>query len=398
MAFMLPSAEMQIAGGSAAPETLEHYRARGGYGGFQRARAMEPDAVVADVEAAGLLGRGGAGFPTGAKWRLVRAAEGTARYLVVNGAEGEPGSMKDRVLMARAPHAVLEGLLIAAHALAATQVLFYVNDEFQDALSALREAVATLGAVPGAAEWASRLVLVPETHVYIAGEETALISVLMHQAAQPWHKPPYPSDRGYQGCPTAVNNVETLAAVAVLMQHDPRWFQAKRPALFSVSGDVAAPGVYERPLGYRLDQLLADAGGPPPGHAFTAVLPGGYSMPPVFPAQFGVALEPGALRALGSGLGASIIAVASNRTLGAVAHDILAFFARESCGKCPVCVKGSQHLAEALVPAESAALSPDQLAGVLALAAKYRRKGICSFLDSAAHVAEAITPHLGVAR
>ncbi len=399
MAFILPSEAMHLAdGGVSVPESLDAYRARGGYAGWERARGLEPARVVAEVEAAGLLGRGGAGFPTGVKWRLTRAAPGGTRYLVVNGAEGEPGSIKDRLLMACAPHAVLEGLLIAAHALEATAVLFYINDEFTAAIAALTQAVAELPAVPGAGPWVDRLTLVPETHVYIAGEETALINVLMHEPAQPWHKPPYPSDRGYRGSPTAVNNVETLAAVAALWQHDASWFQAQRPALFSVSGDVQRPGVYERPLGYRMDRLLADAGGPPAGHTFTAVLPGGYSMAPVFPAQFGVELESAALAALGSGLGASIIAVATNRTLGMVAHDILAFFARESCGKCPVCVKGSKNLAEALEPARSGALSEEQLTAVLALAAKYRKKGICSFLDSAAQVALAMSPHLGVAR
>ncbi len=397
MAFILPSAAMSLADGS-APESLGAYRARGGYEGWERARVLEPAAVVAEVEAAGLLGRGGAGFPTGAKWRLTRAAPGDGRYLVVNGAEGEPGSMKDRLLMGSAPHAVLEGLLIAAHALEATAVLFYINDEFTAAIAALTEGVAALAAVPGAGPWVDRLTLVPETHVYIAGEETALINVLMHEPAQPWHKPPYPSDRGYRGRPTAVNNVETLAAVAALWRHDRAWFQASRPALFSVSGDVQRPGVYERPLGYRLDRLLADAGGPPAGHTFIAVLPGGYSMAPVFPAQFDVELESTALRTLGSGLGASIIAVASNRTLGMVAHDILAFFARESCGKCPVCVKGSQNLAAALEPAGRDPLSDEQLTAVLAMAAKYRKKGICSFLDSAAQVAQAVTPHLGAVR
>jgi len=395
VAFMLPSDEwVPERDTGTRRETLHEYQARGGYRGWARARVMTPDEVLDEVDASGLMGRGGAGFPTGRKWRLVRAAPSDVRYLVVNGAEGEPGSIKDRTLMARAPHAVLEGVLIAAHALGADAVPFYINDDFREAVTALSEALDELATVPGASAWAERVQLVPETHVYIAGEETALLNVLMGLPAQPWHKPPYPSDRGYQGHPTAVNNVETLAAVAALFQHDASWFGQHRPALFSVSGDVARPGVYERPIGYRLDRLLADAGGPPAGHALTAVLPGGYSMPPLFPDQFQVELDPVALRGAGSGLGASIIAVATNRTLGSVAHDILAFFAKESCGKCPVCVKGSQNMANALRPAVDGPLAAEQLADVLALAAKYRKKGICSFLDSAAHLAEAMSPHL----
>jgi NADH-quinone oxidoreductase subunit F len=398
--FLLPStagaSPASIRAGEAPKsESLAEYQARGGYQGLFRALRMDPAAIVEEVEASDLRGRGGAGFPTGRKWRLVRAAEGGDRYLVVNGAEGEPGSVKDRRLMAAAPHAVLEGLLIAARALGAAEVPFYVNDQFADAVSALGQALSEVAALdPAVAALADRVRLVPETHVYIAGEETALLNVLMGRPAQPWHKPPYPSDRGYRDAPTAVNNVETLAAVAALFQHDARWFAANRPALFSVSGDVVHPGVYERPLGYSLGQLLAEAGGPPAGEAFSAVLPGGYSMPPLFGPDWNIPLDPDALRGAGTGLGASIIVVATNRTLGAVAHDILQFFARESCGKCPVCVKGTQHLAEALLPAAQGAITASQLSDVVALAQKYRKKGICSFLDSAAHVAEAMAPRL----
>lgn len=376
-------------------EDLAAYRRRGGYQGLERALGMSRDAIVREVSDSGLKGRGGAGFPTGTKWELVRAAEGTERYLIVNGAEGEPGSFKDRRLMTEAPHAVIEGLLIAGYALEAAAVLFYINDEFTEAVDALTRAVGEAtaagylgpdGRVP------VELHLIPETHVYIAGEETALINVLMGKPAQPWHKPPYPSTEGYQGKPTAVNNVETLAAVAVILRDGAEWFRAHRPVLFSLSGDVREPGVYELSLGTPLRTLLQSAGGPLPGSQFRAVLPGGYSMPALFPEQFEVPLDSESLRALGSGLGASIIAVGTNRTLTQVAHDVMAFFARESCGKCPVCVKGTANMARSLEGRER--LDDEEARAFLALALKYRHKGICSFLDTAAHFSEAMVGHL----
>lgn len=394
MGVILPNSISKLSD-PALTEDLEAYRSRGGYRGLERALTMPPAAVVREVSESGLKGRGGAGFPTGTKWELVRAAGGAERYLVVNGAEGEPGSFKDRRLMTEAPHAVVEGLLIAAYALEASSVLFYINDEFADAVAALTEAVgeATAAGYVGAeGRVPVELHLIPETHVYIAGEETALINVLMGKPAQPWHKPPYPSTEGYQGKPTAVNNVETLAAVAVILQRGAEWFSVHRPALFSLTGDVLEPGVYELSLGTPLRDLLQEAGGPQPGSLFRAVLPGGYSMPALFPEQFDVPLDGESLRTAGSGLGASIIAVGTNRTLTEVAHEVMAFFARESCGKCPVCVKGTANMARSLEGRTH--LDPEAGRAFLALALKYRHKGICSFLDTAAHFSEAMVDRL----
>lgn len=375
-------------------ENLSSYRLRGGYRGWERAIALSPEAVITELEASGLRGRGGAGFPTGKKWRLVRQSRGDARYLVVNGAEGEPGSFKDRRLMAEAPHAVLEGILIAAHALGAHDVLFYINDQFQEALQALnwaiREAEAA-GYLTANGENSVVIRLAPETHVYIAGEETALINVLMGRPAQPWHKPPYPSTEGYQGQPTAVNNVETLAVVAAILREGPEWFSTRQPALFSLSGDVVRPGVYELALGTPLSELIALAGGPIPGSQVQAVLPGGYSMPPIFPDHLDVPLDNQSLHEMGSGLGASVIVVGTNRTLREAAYEVLDFFARESCGKCPVCVKGTRLMADKIKGADHWS-SQD----FLTMAVKYRHKGICSFLDTAAHLAETTAPWLEV--
>lgn len=380
MAIVLPS--------EAAREELAAYRARGGYRGLERARALGPEAVIAEVEASGLRGRGGAAFPTGQKWRLVRAAAGDEKYLVANGAEGEPGSAKDRLLMARAPHAVLEGALVAAEAIGARTVVVYVNDRFPDA-------VASLGAAVAEAEAAGyldgplgrmRIRLVPETHVYIAGEETALINVLMGRPAVPWHKPPYPSERGLDDRPTAVNNVETLAQAAAILRLGAEAWRQSAPMLFSLSGDVARPGVFERPLGTPLARLIEEAGGMADGQAFRAVLPGGYSTPMLGADALHLPLDYESIRAAGSALGCSLIVVGERTPLWRVARDVAEFFARESCGRCPTCVRGTRTLADTLPAGED--LSPEAAGALILQAQRLRHKGICSFLDTAARFAE----------
>ena len=376
----------------AGRESLAAYRARGGYQGLERARALGADGIIAEIDAAGLRGRGGAAFPTAAKWRMVLAAPGKEKFLVVNGAEGEPGSMKDRVAMARVPHAVLEGILIAVAAMAITGVKFYVNNLFDDAIASLEAALAEaaaagLLALPGGPPL--RVELVPETHVYIAGEETALLNVLMGRPAVPWHKPPYPADRGLFDLPTAVNNVETLAQAAAILRVGGAAYQRATPMLFSVSGDVARPGVYERPLGTPLSSLIEASGGMLGGQAFRAVLPGGYSTPLLGAAHLHMPLDYDTVREAGSGLGCSIIVVGTGRSLASVARDVMEFFALESCGRCPTCVRGTRSLADALEAVrEGPALGAEAAAALITQAQRLRHKGICSFLDTASRFTE----------
>lgn len=375
-----------------AREDLEAYRARGGYDGLGRALALGPDGVIDEIEASGLRGRGGAAFPTAGKWRMVRTARADEKFLVVNGAEGEPGSMKDRAAMRLVPHAVIEGILIAVHATGATGVKFYVNDRFEDALASLDAALAqarAAGYLAALGGPAVRVELVPETHVYIAGEETALINVLMGRPAVPWHKPPYPSDKGLYDLPTAVNNVETLAQAAAVLRLGAGSYRQSTPMLFSVSGDVGRPGVYEMPLGTPLSSLIAAAGGMRAGQAFQAVLPGGYSTPMLGAANLNLPLDYDSVRGAGSGLGCSIIVVGDGRSLASVARDVMEFFAIESCGRCPTCVRGTRSLADALEGVrQGASLSADEAAALVAQAQRLRHKGICSFLDTASRFTE----------
>ena len=372
------------------PESLEQYRNRGGYQGLLRALDLGPDAIQRLIKDAGLRGRGGAAFPTHIKWQALSEVTGE-KYLVVNGAEGEPGAFKDRFLMTSAPHHVLEGVIITGLALGVSAVIFYINDHFVEAIEGLKAAMTELQQMPWNIDGriGFEVKIVPETHVYIAGEETALISVLNGGPAQPWRKPPYPTTQGYHGKPTVVNNVETMAHVALILRTSAEWYRENRPALFSVDGDVALPGVYELPLGTSLENLLVKAG----GDQIQRVLPGGYSMPWLEPEDYQVALDYDALKAHGTGLGASIICLGSKRDLAVVTNDIMTFFARETCGKCPLCVRGTAMLAEMLRP-KGALLAPEEVEQIVSKAQKYRHKGICTYMDTAVHMAEMAAPSL----
>lgn len=392
MAELLPGAPVTDLHALGPAEPLADYRARGGYEALRSALTASPEDIIGMVREAGLTGRGGAGFPAAAKWEAARQHP-APRYLVVNAAEGEPGSYKDRHLLGRAPHQVLEGALIAARAVDASEIVVYINSEFPAAHQALADAIEELRAT----DLASALVpvrLLLENHVYIAGEETALLAALMGRPAWPWPKPPYPTERGYLDRPTVVNNVETLAVVPVIVRRGAAWYRDHQPTLFSVTGDVARPGVFELPLGVPARDLIAQAGGPLPGDRVAAVLPGGYSLPWLKPEQLDVALEPEALKEAGTGLGASVIVVGAQQGLGLAAARVAAFFARETCESCPICVTGTSRLAQLLRPGAGRQLTADESGQITAMAAEHRGKGICTLLDSAAIMAQTSAPDL----
>jgi NADH-quinone oxidoreductase subunit F len=392
VAELLPGAPVTDLDALGPAETLEGYQARGGYQALRSVMPASAGDIIAAVREAGLTGRGGAGFPAADKWEAAR--QGPApRYLVVNGAEGEPGSYKDRHLMARAPHQVLEGMLIAARAVDARQILVYINSEFAAAQHGMAQAIDALRAT----DLAGALVpirLMLENHVYIAGEETALLAVLMGRPAWPWPKPPYPTERGYADQPTVVNNVETLAHVPVIIRRGSAWYREHEPTLFSVTGDVSRPGVFELPLGISVRELIQQAGGPLPGDQVEAVLPGGYSLPWLRAGQLDVTLRADALKAAGTGLGASVIVVGARQGLGLAAARVAAFFARETCQTCPICVTGTARLAQLLRPGASRPLAQAESAEIAGVAAQHRHMGICTLLDTAASMALASAPSL----
>lgn len=388
MAELLPNSAVHDLGVLGPPEPYEDYLARGGYEAWALALKMDPQEIIAWVAEADVTGRGGAGYPAASKWGAARV-HGGPRYLVVNGAEGEPGSYKDRHLMSRAPHQVVEGIAIAARAIGASEAIVYVNSDFGGAHDALVEAVAKVsdlalgkGVVP--------IRVHSHRHVYIAGEETAMLEVLMGRPAWPSPRPPYPTERGYLGQPTVVNNVETIAHIPLVLRHGVEWYRDRQPALYSVSGDVAEPGVFEVDKGITASGLVERAGGVSDPEGLAGLLPGGYSVPALSPSQLGVSMTQPALAKAGSGFGASVIVVGRTLGMARALAGITAFFARESCGTCPVCVMGTATIAEALRSASRADRALTEVREIATLANYYRHKGICPLLDTAAAMAGSI--------
>ena len=343
--------------------TLDGYRASGGYEALAAAvQNGSPNEVLDTIEQSGLAGRGGAGFPTGRKWRAVAEASGTPKTVVCNADEGEPGCFKDRALLDHDPHATLEGMLLAAYATGATRGFLYLRYEYphtQQILERVIEEARAAGLVGErilGTEFSCELYVRRGAGAYICGEETSLLNSLEGKHPFPRNRPPYPVTHGFEDLPTAVNNVETLASVPPIVARGAAWYSGlglgehRGTKIISLSGDVCRPGNYEVPIGLPLRTLLDEwAGGAREGRSLQAVTMAGLSGGFIGAADFGVTLDEPALRALGSFLGAGgIMGFDDSRDLVEVARQAMAFFAHESCGKCFPCRIGTQRLTERL--------------------------------------------------
>ncbi|MEX1367288.1 MAG: NADH-ubiquinone oxidoreductase-F iron-sulfur binding region domain-containing protein [Nannocystaceae bacterium] len=339
--------------------TLAGYRSTGGYEALLAARdSMRPAEVIEHITASGLAGRGGAGFPTGRKWRAVADAPGAPKSIVCNADEGEPGCFKDRALMDHDPHALIEGMAIAARATGATRGFIYLRYEYPQTMAVLERAIAEAsdaGLLEGFDLYVRR-----GAGAYVCGEETSLLNSLEGKHPFPRNRPPYPVTHGFEDLPTAVNNVETLCAVAPILRNGAAWYRGlgllehAGTKVISLSGDIARPGNYEVPIGLPLHTLLHEwAGGPGPGRTVQAVtmagLSGGLLGPEALDASPAITLDEPCLRGRGAFLGAGGIMVFDDtRDMVAVAREAMEFFAHESCGKCFPCRIGTQRLAERL--------------------------------------------------
>jgi NADH-quinone oxidoreductase subunit F len=342
--------------------TLERYVDSGGYEGLKRAlTAMTPNEITEEVKAASLLGRGGAGFPAGVKWGFCPPGV-FPRYLVVNGDESEPGTYKDRILMERDPHQVIEGVLIACYAIGVGQAFFYVRGEMALAQERIAQALndaydaGLIGQNILGTDFSVDVVLHWGAGAYIVGEETALIESLEGNRGMPRLKPPYfPAAKGLYMQPTVVNNVETLANLPWIVSNGGSAFAAigaeksLGTRLFAVSGHVNNPGVFEVEFGTSTfrDLLYGEhyGDGIRHGNRLKAFIPGGASAPWFFEEHLDLPLEAGAVGAAGSMLGSGAIVV-MDETTDAVkaAWRVVRFFARESCGKCTPCREGATWL------------------------------------------------------
>jgi NADH-quinone oxidoreductase subunit F len=344
--------------------TLVGYRAGGGYEALSAALSGgSTETVLKAVADSGLAGRGGAGFPTGVKWRAVAEETRGPKSVVCNADEGEPGCFKDRVLMDHDPHAVIEGMLLAAFATGAERGFIYLRYEYPETHVILERAIDEARAAG---------LLHVEIHVrrgagaYICGEEGSMLNSLEGKHPFPRERPPYPVTHGLYDLPTVVNNVETLASVPPIVRRGADWYrdlglgEHAGTKLISLSGDIARPGNYEVPIGFPLQTLLHDwAGGPGEGRSVQAVTMAGISGGFLAGDDLGVTLDEPSVRAAGSMLGAGGIMVFDDtRDMLTVAHSCMEFFAHESCGKCFPCRIGTERLTERLAGSAGPAALP----------------------------------------
>jgi NADH-quinone oxidoreductase subunit F len=343
--------------GKRRPTTLDEYVQGGGYNSLQKAFAIGPAAVIAEIKAAGLVGRGGAAFPTGLKWEAAANAPGQPKYVVCNADEAEPGAFKDRVLMEDDPQRILEGLLIAAYAIGAHHGVIFIRGEYTRASQVMQQALdqarraGYLGQDILASGFDCEIELFRSAGAYICGEETALFEAVEGKRGFPRIKPPFPTTSGLFNRPTAINNVETLCNVPLILSMGAAAYRAigteksPGPKLFCLSGDVQRPGLYEVPFGIPLRRLVYDLGGGIcDGNRLQAILFGGAAGAFAAEKDLDMRMSFEDLRLAGLPLGSGVVTVFDHtRDLRDVLLRLARFFAEESCGKCYPCQLGTQQ-------------------------------------------------------
>jgi NADH-quinone oxidoreductase subunit F len=379
--------------------TLDFYvTRRRGYEGLRKALTFGPGDLIEQVKASGLRGRGGAGFPTGLKWQFVLKDTPKPKYICCNADESEPGTFKDHVLMERNPHLLIEGCAIACYAIGAKVAYIYIRGEFyhvQEILEAEIEKAYRAGFL-GTNILGSGFDCDVFVHrgagAYEAGEETALIESLEGKRAQPRIKPPFPAVAGLYQCPTAVNNVETLCNVPLIVLNGPEWFTGLGPEknggpkLFCVSGHVKKPGVYEASMSTTLRELVYEhAGGMLDDRPLKAIIPGGSSVPLLLPDHLDTPASFDHVQKAGSLLGsAGLIVLDDTVCMVWLAMNLLHFYRHESCGKCTPCREGTNWLFQLLGRIESGEGQAKDLELLLGVSSNIVGKTLCAFGDAAA--------------
>ncbi len=378
--------------------SLDGYKKHGGYEMLAKALKMEPQKIIDEVKASGLRGRGGAGFSTGMKWGFL-PNNGEPRYLLCNADESEPGTFKDRVMMEKAPHQLIEGMLISAFAVKSHKAYIYIRGEYMGPAAVLEKAIAEakaaglIGKNILGSGFDCELDLYLGAGAYICGEETGLISSLEGYKGQPKLKPPFPAVQGYLKKPTIVNNVETLAAVVSILRDGAQGFRkygtekSAGTKLFSISGNVNKPGTYEVPLGYKLMDLInIECGGLKPGRKLKAVVPGGSSAPVLTADESERAtLDYECLAAMGSMLGSgAIIVIDDSNCMVDVLSTITHFYHHESCGQCTPCREGTGWMEKIIHSLIHGHAKPGDIDMLLKIADNMKGRTICALADAAA--------------
>jgi len=369
--------------------TIAAYTRHGGYKASAKALAMDPDAVIQLVKDSGLRGRGGAGFPTGMKWGFIPQGDNKEHYLVVNADESEPGTCKDTPMMMANPHVLIEGCIIACHAIRAKHGFIYIRGEVTHVVRRLNQAIEDAYKA-GHLGNGIDLVLHVGAGAYICGEETALLDSLEGFRGQPRLRPPFPAIAGLYARPTVVNNVESIASVPAIIANGAEWYQkygtekSKGMTLYSLSGHVNNPGQFEAPLGITLREILDMAGGVRTGHKLKFWTPGGSSTPLFTDAHLDTPLDYEGVAAAGSMLGTKALQIFDETTC--VVRAVLRwteFYKHESCGKCTPCREGTWWLVQILRDLENGSGSEEDLAKLLDLCDNIMGRSFCALGDGA---------------
>jgi NADH-quinone oxidoreductase subunit F len=407
-----PSLRLLSRIGQADPESLDDYRAHGGYAALRRAFDLGPEGVIREVLDSKLMGRGGAAFPTGRKWDAVARQPRRPHYLVCNADESEPGTFKDRVILEGDPFSLIESMTIAAYATGCEHGYVYLRGEYPLAQRRLEEAIeqarqrGLLGESIFARDFSFDVELRKGAGAYICGEETAVFGSIEGYRGEPRNKPPFPVERGLFGQPTVVNNVETLVNVLAVVLEGGAAFAAvgtersTGPKLFCVSGAVEQPGTYEVPFGTTLRELLELAGGLRAGSSLRAILLGGAAGSFVTPEDLDLPLTFEDTRASGATLGSGVVvAMDEHVDIGRLLMVIAAFFRDESCGQCVPCRVGTVRQEEAvarLVSGRTRGTVHDELALIAEIGEAMRDASICGLGQTASAAIESAIARLGV--
>lgn len=380
-------------------ETLNFYVAHGGYNALKKAFKMKPDEVIEEVKKASLRGRGGAGFPAGIKWSFVPKDTNKPKYLVVNCDESEPGTFKDRLILEKMAHYLLEGIIISSYAVGIHHCYIYVRGEFWEPVKALQKALeeAYSRGYYGKNILGSGFDLECTIHrgagAYICGEETGLLESLEGKPGRPRNKPPFPAVVGAFGCPTVVNNVETIAYVPAIIEMGAEAFLKMGPhannggvKLYCISGHVKKPGVYELPMTTTLRELIYEhAGGIIDDKELKLVIPGGSSTPILLPDQIDVMMDFDELKKFGTFLGsAGTMIVAEGTDIVELAAVIAKFYAHESCGQCTPCREGTDWIYQLLLKIHAGQGTKADLDRILDICNNMKGQTICVLSDALA--------------
>ena len=388
--------------------SIDTYRKGGGYETLAATLGKTTaDQVIEVVKASGLRGRGGAGFPTGLKWSFVPKASPKPRYIVCNADESEPGTFKDRELMEKNPHLLIEGMILAGYAIGSQLGYIYLRGEFEYIQKIVDQAIgeARAAGLLGDNVAGSGYRFDVHTHLgagaYICGEETALLSSLEGYRGQPRLKPPFPAVEGLYACPTVVNNTETLMAVPHIVKNGAAWYRqwgtekSAGTKVFSVSGPVKRPGNYEVPLGYSMKTLIEqDCGGMVEGLKLKAVIPGGSSVPLLPASDLDTPLDYESMNAKGTFLGSGGVIVIDDQTCIVDAlWNVTRFYEHESCGKCTPCREGTYWMAEVFERLENGHGKDTDIELLASVADNILGKSFCALGDAAAMPVQGALKH-----